>query len=306
MSNKRITVFTPTYNRAHMIINLYQSLQRQTVRDFEWLVIDDGSTDNTEILFKGIIKKNNEFKIRYYKKNNGGMHTAYNVAYRLIKTELNVCIDSDDYMPDDAIETILKIWDMNNKDDLAGIIGLNATYEGDIIGTNMPKDVYCCTFTELFHKYHAKGDKKVVYRTDVINNVPEYPEFEGEKKVPNGYKYILVDREYKMLLLDKILCHVEYQSDGLGRTIYKQYFESPRGYAEYRKLQMKYTYNLKGKIKACMHYILNSIWLKNSRYIIESPCRIMTLITTPLGVLFFIYRLLVLYIKEFINYTKGV
>ena len=100
-----LTVFTPTYNRAHTLPRTYASLKNQDSFCFEWLIIDDGSTDNTRELVESWIAEN-KIPIRYHYQENQGMHGAHNTAYRLINTELNTCIDSDDYMPDDAE----KVW----------------------------------------------------------------------------------------------------------------------------------------------------------------------------------------------------
>ena len=105
-----LTIFTPAYNRAYTIHKCYESLKRQSCKDFEWLIIDDGSTDNTKELVKKWIKETNDFKIRYIYQENQGMHGAHNTAYENIYTELNVCIDSDDYMPNDAVEKIRDAW----------------------------------------------------------------------------------------------------------------------------------------------------------------------------------------------------
>lgn len=93
---KTLTVFTPAYNRAHTLPRTYESLVKQDCKDFIWLIVDDGSSDNTKELVEEWQKKENGFEIRYIYKENGGMHTAHNVAYENIDTELNVCIDSDD------------------------------------------------------------------------------------------------------------------------------------------------------------------------------------------------------------------
>ena len=98
-----ITVFTPTYNRAHLLSRCYDGMKAQTDKSFIWMIIDDGSADNTEEVVRGWIQENDDFQIQYYRKENGGLHTAYNEAISHIETELCVCIDSDDYMPDDAI-----------------------------------------------------------------------------------------------------------------------------------------------------------------------------------------------------------
>ena len=104
---KTLTVFTPAFNRAHTLVRTYESLCRQTCQDFCWLVVDDGSTDNTRQLVEGWIEEG-RIPVRYIYKENGGLHTAYNTAYANIDTELNMCVDSDDFLPDDAVDLILK------------------------------------------------------------------------------------------------------------------------------------------------------------------------------------------------------
>ncbi len=107
-----LTVFTPTYNRAFTLHLCYESLKRQSCKDFVWLIIDDGSSDNTRELVNSWIAENT-VSIQYYYQENQGMHGAHNAAYERIETELNVCIDSDDYMADHAIEKIISFWKAN-------------------------------------------------------------------------------------------------------------------------------------------------------------------------------------------------
>ena len=140
-----LTVFTPAYNRGYSLHLCYESLCRQSNKSFIWLIIDDGSTDNTRELVEQWLQNENGFEIRYVYKENGGMHTAHNKAYELIDTELNVCIDSDDYMADDAVEKILSFWEKNGSDKYAGIIGLDATFDNQIIGTKFPEDLKTTT-----------------------------------------------------------------------------------------------------------------------------------------------------------------
>ena len=136
---KSITVFTPSYNRAYILGKCYESLNRQTCKDFVWLIIDDGSTDSTRELVESWTQRDNGYEIRYVYKENGGLHTGYNKAIELMDTELSICIDSDDFMPSDGIERILKIWNNRKEPDLAGLIGLDYDERGTLIGTLLPE-----------------------------------------------------------------------------------------------------------------------------------------------------------------------
>ena len=235
----RLTVFTPAYNRAHTLPRTYESLCSQNCKDFCWLIIDDGSIDNTAQLVKGWMEKDNGFKIQYIYKENGGMHTAHNMAYENITTELNVCVDSDDCMKE---TTLMEYYAMG-----------------------------------------GAGDKKLVYRTDIIKKYPPYPVFEGEKYVALAYKYRLIDQDYKLAVLPQILCNVEYQEDGSSGTMWKQYLKNPKGFAFWRKICMRYPESKKRKIVDCIHYCSSSQIARNKGYIRKSPARVMTFFCSPLG-----------------------
>lgn len=280
----RLTVFTPAYNRAHTLSRTYESLCRQNCKDFCWLIIDDGSADNTAQLVKGWMEKDNGFEIQYIYKENGGMHTAHNVAYENITTELNVCIDSDDCMAEDGVAKILKKWDEVKDSSYAGIIGLDADMNGKIIGKSFPKTM---KETTLMGYYAAggTGDKKLVYRTDIIKKYPPYPIFEGEKYVALAYKYRLIDQDYKLAVLPQVLCNVEYQEDGSSGTMWKQYLKNPKGFAFWRKICMRYPESRKRKIIDCIHYCSSSQIAKDNGYIRKSPAKLLTLICSPFGTL---------------------
>ena len=179
MADPVLTVFTPAFNRSHTLSRTYESLLRQTCKYFIWLIVDDGSTDGTKELVESWIREGN-LEIKYVYQDNQGMHGAHNTAYRNIDTELNVCIDSDDYMPDDAVEKIIRCWTEKGAEKYAGIVGLDYDINGRLIGTDFPEGMTETTLSG-FYESGGKGDKKLVYRTDVISKYPEYPLFEGEK-----------------------------------------------------------------------------------------------------------------------------
>ena len=282
---KTLTIFTPAYNRAHTLHRTYQSLCNQTCKDFEWLIIDDGSVDNTAELVKRWIEEAG-FKITYIYQENQGMHGAHNTAYRNITTELNTCIDSDDFMPIDAVENIIAFWNYNRNNKYAGFIGLDQREDGSIIGTSFPSEMIETTLMDFYAK-GGKGDKKLVYRTDIIKQYPEYPLFEGERYVGLAYKYMLIDLDYKLLTLNKPLVIVEYQADGSSNMMWKQYWNNPRGFAFFRKTEMIVAPTLKRRFVSCIHYVSSCIISKNKKFIKESPQKMLTLLAIIPGVVLF-------------------
>ena len=277
-----LTVFTPAYNRAHTLPRTYESLCRQDCKDFVWLVVDDGSSDNTADLVRSWQKQENGFVIRYLYQENGGMHTAHNAAYEVIDTELNVCIDSDDCLADGAVKKILDKWCSVKDLGYAGIIGLDADLDGNLIGKGFPDGLTETTLTG-YYAAGGSGDKKLVYRTDIIRQYPPYPVFDGEKYVALAYKYRLIDQDYKLAVLDEVLCNVEYQADGSTGTMWKQYLKNPKGFAFWRKVCMQYPISKKRMIVDCIHYCSSSILAGNRHFVQESPRRLLTVLCTPAG-----------------------
>lgn len=279
-----LTVFTPAYNRAHTLGRTYASLCAQTCKDFVWLIVDDGSEDETAELVQSWQQQDNGFAIEYIRKENGGMHTAHNVAYENIRTELNTCIDSDDRMPPDAVELILDKWAQVRDRGYAGLIALDADFDGNVIGKGFPEGMRETTLSG-YYAGGGLGDKKLVYRTDVINSVPAYPVFEGEKYVALAYKYRLIDQQYKLAVLDQVVCEVEYQADGHSTGMWKEYLRSPRGFAAWRKVCMQYPMSTKRLLVDCMHYVSSSLIAGNRRFIQESPRKALTVLMVPAGAL---------------------
>lgn len=283
-----LTVFTPAYNRAHTLGRTYESLCAQSCKDFLWLIVDDGSTDSTASLVKEWQQQENGFEIRYVYKENGGMHTAHNTAYELIDTELNTCIDSDDAMGEDAVRLICEKWAGVRDMGYAGIIGLDADFSGKIIGKGFPEGL---TETTVIGYYQAggSGDKKLVYRTDIIRKCPPYPVFEGEKYYSLAYKYRLIDQKYKMAVLDAVLCNVEYQADGSSFNMLRQYARNPKGFAHWRRFSMELPMSRKRLFEVCTHYVSSSILAGDHDFFRKSPKKAMTAAALLPGFLLFCY-----------------
>lgn len=286
-----ITVFTPTYNRAHTLGRTYKSLCKQNNKDFIWLVVDDGSTDGTYELVKTWIDSTTDFEIKYIYKTNGGMHTAHNTAYEMIDTELNVCVDSDDELADGAIDLISRIWKNRESDNYAGIVGLDADLNtGRIIGTKFPDNIADTTLSG-FYSAGGKGDKKLVYRTDLMKSIPPYPVFEGEKYVYLSYKYDICDKLFPLIITNTVLCNVEYQNDGSSRNMLRQYRNNPKGFSFLRKNNLSSNRSVFWLYKEAIHYVSSSILAKNLNFIKDSPRKGLTIAAIPFAGLFTIYIL---------------
>ena len=283
-----LTIFTPAFNRANTLGRTYESLLAQSCKDFVWMIVDDGSTDNTSVLVESWKKRKNGFEIIYIYKENGGMHTAHNTAYENINTELNVCIDSDDKMADEAVKKIVEKWEKVKTKGYAGLIGLDADFENQIIGLGFPDFLQETTLSD-YYKNGGKGDKKLVYRTDVIKSIPPYPVFDNEKYVSLAYKYRLVDQKYKLAVLNDVLCNVEYQIDGSSNSMIKQYVTNPKGFAFWRKICMKYPTSTKRMIMDVIHYISSSFISRNKNFIKESPKKLLTVMLIPFGAMLTVY-----------------
>lgn len=237
----KITVFTPTYNRGYIIENLYRSLQRQSFTDFEWLVVDDGSSDNTEELFKIWSNENNIFEIRYYKKQNGGKHRAINFGLDQANGQLFFNVDSDDYLTDDALEKISK-WektlDKNKK--FAGIVA-NLGYEKNKTINNYFKEEYLDL--DLLQRYDytedgkkvLDGERAYIFYTN-IHRKYKYPEFKGEKFITEAVVWNRMAHDgYLVRYYNDIIWIFEYLDDGLTKAGNKLFLDNPRGYTLWLK-----------------------------------------------------------------------
>lgn len=257
-----LTIFTPAYNRANTIARTYESLRRQTCKDFLWMVVDDGSKDNTKELVDAWQKSSdNGFQIKYIYKENGGLHTAYNTAIANMDSELAVCIDSDDYMPDNAVELIRKKWQKDGSDSYAGIVGLDYTIDGDLIGGKLPEQKAVNLIDIYTGKCPVKkGDKKNVVRVDLYKSVAPMKVFHGEKNFNPHYMHLLISRRYDFLVFNEPLCIVDYQSNGMTASQYKQYWNSPNSFMEIRKLHLSFKdLSDKRRVQETIHLLSSSI-----------------------------------------------
>lgn len=215
----KVTIFTPTYERASTLGVLYESLKKQTCKDFEWLVVDDGSTDNTKDLFNTWIDENEDFPIRYYYQENGGKHRAINFATDKAKGDLFFIVDSDDYILEEAVETIIREEKKidNPGFSLAGIGFNKGLDENNIVGETFKGESVIVSSIDR-SKYNIIGDKSEVFYTDILKKY-KFPEFPGENFITeNVVWYKIANDGYKIKWINKTIYICEYLDGGLTKN----------------------------------------------------------------------------------------
>lgn len=287
---KTLTVFTPTYNRAYCLGNGFEALKRQTCKDFQWIIIDDGSTDNTRELVQSWLAEDHGFPIRYVYKENGGMYTGYNAAIAIADTELTVCVDSDDYLTDDGVEKILAHWNAHRHEGYAGIIGLNIHPNGETVA-DLPEDRKAINLIDMaIGKYDLQtGDRKIVVRTDLYKKYAPMEVFPGEKDFNPHIMHMQISQTHDFLVLNDKICVVDYQPDGMTNTVWKQYLRSPRSFRATRLFDMSIRQApLKYTAKKTIHYVSSCI-ISGEPCISASPRKLLTILLYPAGWLFTAY-----------------
>lgn len=289
VSKKRITVFTPTYNRAYTLNRCYESLKRQTNKSFLWLIVDDGSTDNTEKLVKSWVLERN-IEIRYYKQKNGGKQRAHNKGVQLCDTELFICVDSDDYLTNEAIEIFISTWDsIESKEDISGIVALRGNNKDTPIGTRMPLHIQKSPLCELYNKHGFRGDTALLFRTDILREYP-FCVAEGEKFIGEGYVYLQIDQNYSLYVLDKILYICEYLDDGYSANVRKLIKNNPKSYMILNRQSALLSKPVKRKYINSIKYMVGCILSKEKHPVKMAPYKLLAILAYPPAFLIFILR----------------
>lgn len=286
-----ITIFTPTYNRCPLLARLYESLTFQTDKDFKWIVIDDGSTDNTRQYIHSLIDNERRFSIEYYYKENGGLYSGYNEAIRHINTKLCFCCDSDDWLPVDCINKIKRIWRKNGCNSVAGIIGLDFYKDDTVVGKKLPDvDKIDVNYNFIRNKIH--GDKKYIVRTELYKKYYPIISPNGEKNFNPHYIHIQISEDYLWIASNENFCYVEYQNDGMSQNIYRNYIDSPNSFIKTRRqyIGLKDA-TIQFKCRHIIHYDAECILANKERDIFNknSPSRLLSIILLPLGIVLYFY-----------------
>jgi len=301
-SSNKVTILTPTFNRANYLPYLYDSLQSQTNKMFEWIIIDDGSDDRTSDVVSNF--KSKTFSIRFLKQKNQGKHIAINNAMLEVKTELIIIVDSDDSLTNDAIERICNDWD-SCKENLVGISYLRQNRIGNIIGDKFTSDYILSTHLKERIVNNIRGDKAEVWKTEEFIKFP-FLEFEGEIFFSEQHKYLQMSGEKKILYVNNPIYICEYLKDGLSHKSRLLQYENPNGTLENAIMLSDSALPFKVRLKALLKiYAYSKISGRRFTSILKSSdYHIYWLLFTPLGVLYLFYISTLYYFQKFFVRSK--
>ncbi len=252
---KSVAILTPTYNRANLLPRLYQSLVRQTCFDFKWYIIDDGSVDDTETVVQGFCAE--KFEIYYCKKENGGKHTACNLGFSIIQEELTFIVDSDDFLTETAVETIVEDWKEYRKS--KNIVGLSyhkMNKNGEIIGDAYTGgETVVQSFIDMRVNGNIKGDSAEIYKTEILNKF-RFPEIDGEKFLSEAVLWNrIADYGYKLAYISKGIYYCKYLEGGLTSQGRLKQIQNPKGTFLHAKSYLSKKVKISIRIKYMLMYI---------------------------------------------------
>ncbi|QWT54148.1 glycosyltransferase family 2 protein [Eubacterium sp. MSJ-33] len=283
---KSLTVFTPTYNRAYILGNLYESLKRQTNPDFCWVIVDDGSTDNTKKLIEDWIQEG-ILDVRYFYQKNSGKMMAHNYGVDMADTELFVCVDSDDYLVPDAVEHLVDQWREYGSDNIAGIIAKRGYDENRQLGIGSFPEHKICRMSSFFGKTFT-GDTTLCFRTDVLRRY-KFPIIDGEKFLTEAYIYDQIDRSYEYIVTDCILTICHYLDDGYTNNMQVISYRNPVGRMYHEAQNMEFATDMLSRIKAAIRYNSYKYISQHRNVRSFTACeRVLLFCTKPAG--YYLYR----------------
>ncbi len=254
----KFTIFTPTYNRAHLLPRLFRSLLQLDFQDFEWLIVDDGSTDETKNIVSEF-QTCNSLNIRYFYQKNQGKHAAINLGVAQAKGEFFFIVDSDDWLPANSLSNSLKYTDRFQSSSIAGIAGKRSFINAH---NNFPFHELISTPLEIKYKFKNSFDLAEIYKTDVLKKYP-FPVFPGEKFVTESLVWFRIARKYQLLFFNETIYHCEYQPGGLTDNYRKLMENNPQGSLLYLRELLQQSIPAEAKKSAARNF--NSIARMNGR-----------------------------------------
>ena len=287
---KTITVITPSYNRAHTLPKCYISLKEQTSSDFVWLIIDDGSVDETEKLVSKWKSDRNNFQIEYVKKENGGKASALNLAFDTVETPYVCILDSDDYLINTAIESFLHEKELADTDEnCCGLMAFRHNEDGTVMGgKSIPTEKGQITMIDILNS-DVHTELFCFYKVKALNNL-RFPSFPNEKFVSPQWLDYELSRRYYFVPSDKQYCICVYISDGLTRNKRKVIIKNPHGYTAVKRQSFEFSKPLKLSVKHGIMYNCGCIIGKDKGWLHNSPKKLLSVLLMPFAYAIYLKR----------------
>lgn len=295
-----LTICTPTFNRAHTLERTYESLVNQKIKKFEWIIVDDGSEDDTEELVKSFIAEK-KITIKYLKQSNQGKHIALNKGMDYARGQYFTCLDSDDWYYTNTLEIVVEtISKIKNEEQVAGFMTIDTFKDGSVVGTDLRiVDQKMINWIDLIYSYGVKGDKDYYFKTSIIKQY-KFKSYPNNRHMPPSYQYYLISREYNLYMLNQPTKYVEYLDDGISKNKYNKYIVSPDNFSLYRKIIMDLIPTRKRRFINAIHFNATQyLGTENIRFE-QFKYRMLAFITKPLG------RILASYIKRNANMSDQI
>ena len=247
----RLSIITPTYNRAAYLPRCYESLRKQTIDDFEWIIVDDGSTDHTAETVASF--SSDRFPITHIKKANGGKHTALNAAHESIRGEYVLILDSDDYLVENAVQEVLEAWAQYTQDPQIGIVTFlkGSDVEHPVCGVaEYNKPVEIMRYRRI---RYTRTDCCEVIRAELFKKYP-FPVFEGERFLAESALWDRVSFTHKCVYIQSVIYICEYLEGGLTKSGRQLRLRNPHGGMFTSELRMDRSNFMRERIKNGLLY----------------------------------------------------
>ena len=275
MNNCWITIFTPTFNRCVYLKKLYGSLLRQSDRRFIWLIVDDGSSDDTSAQVRSW-QGEGKISIEYIYQENGGKHAAHNTGVKNTKTAYFFCVDSDDELPENSIKTVCEaIPDTLKRPDIAGIIAKKGYLDGEDQCTELPDTISEVSIRDIYKIHQLKGELALIFKTEVLKEFL-FPVFPGERFVTESVILNRISMKYKMNLLNKVIYMGEYIPDGYTKNLSQVHKSNPKGF-HYYLLQEIELARTASELKHALSNYIAGCWKIGYKVQLDFKCRISNL-----------------------------
>lgn len=276
------SIFTPTYNRAELLYRVYQSIISQNFSDLEWIVVDDGSTDNTaEVINK--LQRESNISIVFLQKTNGGKHTAFNLAVEQARGDFFLCVDSDDWLSKNALSSLAESLVLVDQE--VGLVAYKADASGELLSDRFPKNIKSVSLFQLNNRFHCRGEFSIVFKSEIIKRF-RFPVFSEETYLGENVLYDRLGKNAEFVLLPYEVTICEYQSTGLSSMHVALMKENPAGFCIYYMQRIDLQDGLLQRLITAGKYHAFCFFAGDKKTDYSGEHKAIVALAKPLGILF--------------------